>query len=95
MLCRERTVAGIAESLRMSAPVGQRPSELAAEASIGAVWGVIHNHVALGRAHQLPRIVEILSYLALAPAIGAQQAVEAIAAEHEATRNGTNLSLAS
>jgi len=90
MLCRERAIAGVAESLRISAPTRQRPSELAAEASIGAVWGVIHNHVALGRAHQLPRIAEILSYLALAPAIGGQQAVQAIVAEHEAMREDAN-----
>jgi AcrR family transcriptional regulator len=95
MLCRERAIAGVAESFRASAPAGQGPSELAAEASIGAVWGVIHHHVALGRAHQLLRIAEVLSYLALAPAIGGQQAVEAIVAEHEAMRDGANLSLAS
>jgi AcrR family transcriptional regulator len=88
MLCRERAIAGIAESFRASAPTGQRPSELAAEASIGAVWGVIHHHVALGRAHQLPRITGVLSYLALAPAIGAEQAGDAIAAEREAMRDG-------
>jgi len=87
MLYRERSVAAIAESLRISAPAGQRPSELAAEASIGAVWGVMHHHVALGRAHRLPSIAGVLSYLALAPAIGAEQAVEAIAAEREAMRD--------
>jgi len=95
MLYRERSVAAIAESLRISAPARQRPSELAAEASIGAVWGVMHHHVALGRAHQLSSIAGVLSYLALAPAIGAEQAVQAIAAEHEAMRDGANLSLAS
>ncbi|HEY5044598.1 MAG TPA: TetR family transcriptional regulator, partial [Solirubrobacteraceae bacterium] len=95
MLCRERAIAGVAESLRISAPAGQRPSELAAEASVGAVWGVIHHHVAVGRAHQLSSIAGVLSYLALAPAIGAEQAVQAIAAEHEAMRDGANLSLAS
>ncbi len=88
MLCRERVIAGVAESLRVSAPAGQRPSELAAEASVGAVWGVIHRHVASGRAHELPRITAVLSYLALAPAIGAERAVEAIVAEHEAMRDG-------
>jgi AcrR family transcriptional regulator len=95
MLCRERVIAGVAESLRISAPAGQRPSELAAEASVGAVWGIVHHHVALGRAHQLPRITGVLSYLALAPAIGAEQAVEAIAAEHELMRDDADLSLAS
>jgi AcrR family transcriptional regulator len=88
MLCRERVISGIAESLRTSAPAGQRPSELAAEASVDAVWGIVHHHVAVGRARQLPRLTGVLSYLVLAPAIGAEQAVEAIAAEHEAMRAG-------
>ena len=88
MLCRERVIAGVAESFRASAPAGQRPSELAAEASVGAVWGIVHHHIALGRAHQLPRITGVLSYLALAPAIGAEQAVRAIVAEQEAMRGG-------
>jgi AcrR family transcriptional regulator len=90
MLCRERTIAGVAESLRISAPAGQRPSELAAEASVGAVWGIVHHHVAVGRAHQLPGITGVLSYLALAPAIGAERAVQEIVAEHEAMREGSN-----
>jgi hypothetical protein len=47
------------------------------------------------RGHELVRIAPTLSYLALAPAIGGQQAVEAIVAEHEAMRDGANLSLAS
>jgi AcrR family transcriptional regulator len=81
MRCRERVIAGVAESFRASAPAAQRPSELAAEASIGAVWGIIHHHVALGRAHHLPSTAGVLSYLALAPAIGAQQAAQAITGE--------------
>jgi AcrR family transcriptional regulator len=95
MRYREGAVAGIAERFRASAPAGQRPSELAAEASIGALWGVMHDHVARGRAHRLPRVAGVLSYLALAPAIGPERAVRAIAAEHEAMRDGANLSLAS
>ena len=86
MLCRARVIADVAEGLRASAPAGQRPSELAAEASVGAVWGIVHRHVASGRAHQLPRVTGVLSYLALAPAVGAQQAVEAITAEQERMR---------
>ena len=95
MLCRERVIAGVAESFRASAPTRQRPSELAAEASVGALWGVVHHHVALGRAHRLPGIAGLLSYLALAPAIGPERAVRAIVAEHEAMRDDVDLSLAS
>jgi hypothetical protein len=61
---------------------------------VGAVWGIVQHHVALGRAHQLPRITEVLSYLALAPAIGGEQAVDAIVAEHEAMRDSPSPTLA-
>ncbi len=86
MLCRARVITDVAESLRMSAPAGQRPSELAAEASVGAVWGIVHRHVASGRAYQLPSVTAVLSFLALAPAVSGQHAVEAITAEHEVMR---------
>jgi AcrR family transcriptional regulator len=86
VLCRERLLAGGVEGFRASAPAGQCPSELAAEASIGAVWGIVHRHVASGRAHRLPNTAWVLSYLALAPAIGARQAVQEITAEHERMR---------
>jgi AcrR family transcriptional regulator len=85
---RESMMAGLIATFRTSAPAAQRPGELAAEASVGAVWGIVHQHVASGHAHLLPRAAGTLSYLALAPAIGAQQAVEAITAEHARMRNG-------
>lgn len=77
MRCRERLVAKIAKRFRESAPPEQRPSELAAEASIDAIWGVVHHRVVSGRAHQLPKIAPALSFLALVPAIGAPSAAEA------------------
>jgi hypothetical protein len=58
----------------------------AAEASVGAVWGIVHRHVATGRAQQLPRSAPVLSFMALAPAIGAREAVREITAEHELMR---------
>jgi hypothetical protein len=88
MLCRERLIAGVAETFRASAPAAQRPSELAAEASVGAIWGIVHRHIASGHGHDLPRITPTLSYLALAPAIGAEQAVQDITAENKALREG-------
>jgi len=54
-----------------------------------------HPQGAARRAHQLPSITGVLSYLALAPAIGAGQAVQVITTEHEAICDGANLSLAS
>jgi hypothetical protein len=56
---------------------------LAAEASVGAMWGVIHHLVATGRGAQLPAAAPILSYLALAPALGASAAVDAIVADSQ------------
>jgi AcrR family transcriptional regulator len=78
---RARLIAAVAERLRRSAPSHQRPSELAAEASVGGVLGIIHDHIVSGRASCLPRVAPTLSFLILAPAIGAPTAVAAIAKE--------------
>ena len=82
---RARLIVAVADRLRQSAPPSQRPSELAAEASVGAVLGVIHHHIASGRTSLLPRVASTLSFLMLAPAIGAPAAVDAIR-EEQATR---------
>jgi AcrR family transcriptional regulator len=74
-------VAKLALLLRREAKPGQRPSELASEASVGAIWGVIHHFVATDRTKCLPRVATTLSYLALAPAVGGLAAYESIAAE--------------
>jgi AcrR family transcriptional regulator len=80
---RARLIVAVADRLRRSAPAGQQPSELAAEASVGAVLGILHHHIAAGRAGQLPRLAPMLSFLMLAPAIGAPAAVDAIREEQE------------
>lgn len=74
-------IAKLASRLRRGAPPAQRPSTLAAEASIGAMWGVIHHFVASGRGALLPIAAPSLSYLALAPALGGAAAVDLIVAE--------------
>jgi AcrR family transcriptional regulator len=74
-------IAKLATRLRRGAPPTRRPSEFAAEASIGAMWGVIHHFVATGRGTQLPIAAPALSYLALAPALGGTAAVDVIVAE--------------
>jgi len=78
---RSEMIARLATKLRREAPPAQRPSEFAAEASVGAMWGVIHHFVALGRGAQLPIAAPVLSYLALAPALGGAAAVDVILAE--------------
>ena len=75
---RERLTAQVVELFHGSAPPEQRPGRLAAEASTGAVWGLIHHHVVSGQMQQLSSVAPTLSYLALAPAIGAPAAMDAI-----------------
>ena len=79
---RAHVIADVAGVLRASAPVEQRPSELSAEASVGAVWGIVCRYIVAGRARELQQIAPTLSFLALAPAVGAARAVREIAAEH-------------
>jgi AcrR family transcriptional regulator len=80
---RADLISNLCSFLRASAPADQRPSVVAAEASMGAVWAVLHHYSTTGRAAELPRVAETLSYLVLAPAIGAEAAAEVIRAEEE------------
>jgi AcrR family transcriptional regulator len=85
---RSEMIAKLASRLRREAPPARRPSDFAAEASIGAMWGVIHHFVATGHCAQLPVAAPALSYLALAPALGGAAAVEVIVAEVRSTEVG-------
>ncbi len=78
---RTAMIARLATRLRRGAPPAQQPSEFAAEASAGAMWGVIHHFVSTGRGAQLPAAAPVLSYLALAPALGGAAAIDVIVAE--------------
>lgn len=77
---RSEMIAKLAARLRRGAPPAQQPTEFTAEASIGAMWGVIQHFVASGSGDQLPIAAPVLSYLALAPAIGGAAAINAIVA---------------
>jgi AcrR family transcriptional regulator len=77
---RSEMIAKLAAMLRRAAPPKQQPSVFAAEASIGAMWGVIDHFVASGSREQLPIAAPVLSYIALAPAIGGAAAIEAMVA---------------
>ncbi len=78
---RSEMIAKLAARLRHGAPPAQRPSKFAAEASIGAMWGVVHHFVASGHGAQLPIAAPALSYLALAPALGGAAAIDVIVAK--------------
>lgn len=88
---RSEMIAKLATRFRREAPAGQQPSEFAAEASVGAMWGVIHHFVATGRSAQLPIAAPVLSYIALAPALGGPAAIDAIVAEAGTSLSATPL----
>ncbi|HTW42966.1 MAG TPA: TetR/AcrR family transcriptional regulator [Solirubrobacteraceae bacterium] len=83
---RGRLLGQFADTLWQRAPASQRPTRLAAEASVGAVWGIIHDYVVRGSAAQLPRIARHLSYMVLAPAIGSTAATHALSARTSRAR---------
>jgi len=76
-LCRERLVQAITRRLRKDAPGAWLVDDLALEASIGAVWGILHHCVATGRAWQAHQAVAVAAYLLTAPITGPQAAVPA------------------
>ena len=80
---RSDLIADLSTALRASAPVEQRPGELAAEASIAAAWAVLYEYAVAGRTADLPQAAGTISYLILAPAIGAETAAEVIRARPE------------
>jgi AcrR family transcriptional regulator len=88
---RSEMTARLATMLRGGAPPARQPSGFAAEASVGAIWGVIHHFVAIGHGAQLPIAAPMLSYIALAPALGGAAAVDVILAETVKTRTLTSL----
>ncbi|MGH2902023.1 MAG: hypothetical protein ACRDK7_00280 [Solirubrobacteraceae bacterium] len=82
---REALLATYAQALTAALPRGQRPAPLAAEAIIGAIWGILHYHYTHKQTGLLPGLAGHISYLALAPSIGAEAAVRAIRAGRGAT----------
>jgi AcrR family transcriptional regulator len=78
---RQRFAANIATLLTEEAPPSCRLEGVAAEAMAGAVWGALRDEVIAGGVRQAPSLAGVLSYLALAPAIGAANALEVIEGE--------------
>jgi AcrR family transcriptional regulator len=81
LLKRERMVGRTAAELRDTVPAERRPSAIAAEASVAAVWHIAQSDIAAGRARNLPAVAPLLSYVVLAPIVGAQTAAVAVQAE--------------
>jgi len=85
---RTQLVGTASELLCESAPSDRRPDPLTAEASVGAVWGVLHHQVIHGRARRLPAIAASLAFLATAPAVGAPCAAQDIRREQTPSEKG-------
>jgi AcrR family transcriptional regulator len=80
VVCREALLHKFGDLLTRSLPRPLRPSGVAIEASVGAIWGIVDHHVTRGAGHLLPALAGHATYLALAPAIGAEAAVRAVLA---------------
>jgi AcrR family transcriptional regulator len=79
--CRSRLMGSIAEHVRSTAPPGKRPDKIAMEASVGAIWGILHQRVTGGHACKVQQIAPSLAYIALAPTLGADATISTIRAE--------------
>jgi AcrR family transcriptional regulator len=73
-----RLLKSFTDQLVKALPGRQRPSELVAEAIVGAIWAVVHDYVVRRQAHLLPALADDATYLALAPVIGHEAAVRLI-----------------
>ncbi len=72
----------IATLLTEGAP-DQTQSELAVEAAAGAIWHTVRCQVTSGQIHLLPALSDYLSYVVLAPLIGADAAAELVTEDLE------------
>lgn len=78
---RHEIAAAAARALLTSAPGALAFTEARAHASIAATWAVMRRLVAAGQLRRLPASAATLSFLILAPAVGGERALKAIAAE--------------
>ena len=80
---RERLLGQFTDQLMRGLLQSRAPSRLVAEASIGAVWGILHHHVTRGATRLLPGLADHATYIALAPVIGGEAAAEVILCDEE------------
>jgi AcrR family transcriptional regulator len=69
------------DQVQAGIPAKHQPSELTAEASVGAIWGLFHRHALVGRSANAPRMAATLAYMVLAPLVGGPAAIAAIRGE--------------
>jgi AcrR family transcriptional regulator len=68
-------------------PEPHRPSELIAEAIVGAIWAVVHDYVARGQSDRVAELADDATYLALAPLIGHEASIQLILGDHRGARS--------
>jgi hypothetical protein len=56
------------------------------DGTAGAIWHTLYCHAAYHKTDRLPASADHLTYVALAPFLGAEQAVEALAPERQGRR---------
>lgn len=78
---RAELMRGFTDIFVRRAPAAGRPSPLVAEAIVGSVWAIAHRHVAEGRQRALPACWPRAAFVAMAPVVGAEEALAAILAE--------------
>jgi AcrR family transcriptional regulator len=83
---RSRMLQKFADVFTRWIPEAQRPSELIAEAIVGAIWAVVHDYVVRGQVDRLPELADHATYLALAPVVGHEAAIELILGDRGRTR---------
>jgi AcrR family transcriptional regulator len=93
---RSRMLQKFADVFTRGIPDSQRPSELVAEAIVGAIWAVIHDYIVRGHVDLLHELADDATYLALAPVIGHEAATQLILGDRgsvRSARRAPNLSL--
>jgi hypothetical protein len=63
--------------------VASNQRSLVGEASVGAIWGIVHHRVTRGSTQLLPGLADYATYIVLAPVIGGEAAAKVILAGEE------------
>jgi AcrR family transcriptional regulator len=85
---RERMLQRYVDLLASRLPHRLRPPGVLAQATVGALWGLIRHYVAASAPHVLSELAGQAAYVALAPVVGSESAVRAIDEEERALRSG-------
>jgi AcrR family transcriptional regulator/predicted DsbA family dithiol-disulfide isomerase len=79
---RSRLLQRFRDQLVNGVPESHRPSELVAEAIVGAIWAVVHDYVVRGQSARVAELADDATYLALAPLIGHEAAIQLVLGDH-------------